>query len=184
MEVWASGVTYRRSREARKEESSVASVYDLVYDAERPELIFKAPAWRDVTDGEPIGIRADSDLNVPEPALALVLNSRGEIVGCTICNDMSSRNIEGENPLYLPQAKVYAGSCALSAGIRLAGDIADPYAPAVEATPDLDLSALASDVVTITIDEVGTLSNTVVMGNDAFAPLASEAAGDRPRTPR
>ena len=133
MEVWASGVTYRRSREAREEESRVASVYELVYDAERPELFPKAPAWRVVTDGDPVGVREDSRLNVPEAELALVLSSTGEIAGYTVCNDMSSRDIEGENPLYLPQAKVYAGSCVLSPGIRLAGDVADPDALVISA---------------------------------------------------
>lgn len=127
-EVWASGVTYERSKSARVEESTEKSVYERVYEAERPELFFKAVSWRVVTDGEPVGIRADSGLDVPEPELGLVLNSRGEIVGYVVCNDMSSRSIEGDNPLYLPQAKVYAGSCAVSAGIRPAWEVADPTA--------------------------------------------------------
>jgi len=122
-EVWASGVTYLRSREARAEESQHERAYTLVYDAERPELFFKSPAWRVVTDGEPVGIRADSDSNVPEPELCLAINNRCEIIGYLICNDMSSRSIEGENTLYLPQAKSYAGACALSAGIRPAWEI-------------------------------------------------------------
>lgn len=134
MEVWASGVTYRRSRDAREEESRVASVYELVYDAERPELFPKAPAWRVVTDGDPVGVRVDSRLNVPEAELALVLSSTGEIAGYTVCNDMSSRDIEGENPLYLPQAKVYAGSCVLSPGIRLPADLPDPDDVTIRAT--------------------------------------------------
>jgi 2-dehydro-3-deoxy-D-arabinonate dehydratase len=128
MEVWAAGVTYSRSRDARVEESSertedllagssIDSVYDRVYQAERPELFFKAPAWRVVTDGEAIAVREDSSVNVPEPELGLVVNSAGEIAGYLVVNDVSSRSIEGENPLYLPQAKVYAGSCAVSAGI-------------------------------------------------------------------
>ncbi|TCO65192.1 2-dehydro-3-deoxy-D-arabinonate dehydratase [Actinocrispum wychmicini] len=117
MEVWAAGVTYSRSRDARVEESSERSIYDRVYDAERPELFFKAPAWRVVTDGEPIAVRDDSAVNVPEPELGLVVNAFGEIAGYLVVNDVSSRSIEGENPLYLPQAKVYAGSCAVSAGI-------------------------------------------------------------------
>ncbi|SDJ72629.1 2-dehydro-3-deoxy-D-arabinonate dehydratase [Actinopolyspora mzabensis] len=125
-EVWASGVTYERSRGARVEESEAGTVYVHVYDAPRPELFFKAPAWRVVTDGDPVAIRADSPLNVPEPELALVVNSRGEIVGLTACNDMSSRSLEGENPLYLPQAKVYNGSCGLSAGIRPIWQVDDP----------------------------------------------------------
>jgi 2-dehydro-3-deoxy-D-arabinonate dehydratase len=117
MEVWAAGVTYSRSRDARMEESAERTVYDRVYDAERPELFFKAPAWRVVTDGEPIAVREDSAINVPEPELGLVVNAFGEIVGYVVVNDVSSRSIEGENPLYLPQAKVYAGSCAVSTGI-------------------------------------------------------------------
>ncbi len=124
-EVWASGVTYERSRDARVEESTEKSVYEKVYEADRPELFFKSVAWRVVTDGEPIGIRADSDLNVPEPEVAIVLTSGGEIAGYLVCDDVSSRVIEGENPLYLPQAKVYAGACALSAGIRPAWEVDD-----------------------------------------------------------
>ena len=122
-EVWASGVTYLRSRDARVEESTEKSVYEKVYDAERPELFFKSVSWRVLTDGEPIGIRADSGLDVPEPELAVVANSAGAIVGYLVCDDVSSRTIEGENPLYLPQAKVYAGSCAISAGIRPAWEV-------------------------------------------------------------
>jgi len=125
-EVWAAGVTYERSRTAREEESSVAQVYELVYEAERPELFFKSVAWRVVTDNEPVAIRSDSELNVPEAELALVINAHGEIVGYTVCNDMSSRTIEGENPLYLPQAKLYAGSCALATGIRPAWEVPQP----------------------------------------------------------
>ena len=127
-EVWASGVTYERSRDARVEESTEKTVYERVYDADRPELFFKSVAWRVVTDGEPIGIRSDSDLNVPEPEVAVVLSSAGEIVGYLVCDDVSSRVIEGENPLYLPQAKVYAGACALSSGIRPAWEVDDATA--------------------------------------------------------
>ena len=116
-EVWACGVTYERSSAARQEESDVADVYARVYEAERPELFFKSPAWRVCGDGEPIGIRPDSQISVPEPELALVCNAAGEIVGVTICDDVSSRDIEGQNPLYLPQAKIYAGACALGPGI-------------------------------------------------------------------
>lgn len=125
-EVWCSGVTYERSRGARTEESSERSVYDKVYLAERPELFLKSPAWRVVTDGEPIGIRADSGHDVPEPELALVVNAHGETVGLTVCNDVSSRSIEGENPLYIPQAKVFAGGCALAAGFRPVWEVGDP----------------------------------------------------------
>ena len=119
-EVWAAGVTYLRSRDARKEESSVADVYQKVYDAARPEVFFKAAGWRVVANGQPVRIRADSRWNVPEPEMVLVINRGGEIVGYCAGNDMSSRDIEGENPLYLPQAKIYDGSCALGSGIQLA----------------------------------------------------------------
>lgn len=115
-EVWAGGVTYEISREARVEESErAASAYELVYDAERPELFFKSAAWRVVGDGGTIAVRSDSAVTVPEPEVALVVNAFGEIVGYTICDDVSSRSIEGENPLYLPQAKIYMGACALGA---------------------------------------------------------------------
>lgn len=115
-EVWASGVTYYRSRNARIEESKDAGggdFYDRVYTAERPELFFKAVGPRVVGPGQPVRIRKDSKWNVPEPELVLVISRNGDIVGLTVGNDMSSRDIEGENPLYLPQAKVYDGSCAI-----------------------------------------------------------------------
>ena len=121
-EVWAAGVTYLRSRTARMEESKTAgggSFYDKVYDAVRPELFFKASPWRVRGDGDAVRIRADAAWSVPEPELALVVNARGEIVGYTLGNDMSSRDIEGENPLYLPQAKMYDGSCALGPAILI-----------------------------------------------------------------
>lgn len=127
-EVWASGVTYERSMDARVEESRVQDVYTRVYGAERPELFFKSPAWRVVTDDEPIGIREDCAVSVPEPELALLVNAHGEVLGYTVCNDVSSRDIEGENPLYLPQAKIYAGSCALAAAVRPAWEVGDPAA--------------------------------------------------------
>ena len=113
-EVWAAGVTYLRSKTARMEESDFsATAYDRVYDAARPEIFFKAAGSKVVGPGAAVGIRADATWNVPEPELALVINSRGELVGYTAGNDMSSRDIEGENLLYLPQAKVYRASCAL-----------------------------------------------------------------------
>ena len=113
-EVWAAGVTYLRSKKARMEESkNGASAYDKVYEAERPELFFKSVPEKVVGSDGDIGIRKDASWSVPEPELALVLNSKGRIVGYTIGNDMSSRDIEGENLLYLPQAKVYDRSCAL-----------------------------------------------------------------------
>jgi 2-dehydro-3-deoxy-D-arabinonate dehydratase len=127
-EVWAAGVTYERSRAARMEESAEPSVYDHVYEAQRPELFFKAPAWRVRAAGEPIGIRADSDWDVPEPELALVITSDLEIAGYTIGNDVSSRSIEGENPLYLPQAKFYDASCALGPGIVPVSVAQPPFA--------------------------------------------------------
>jgi 2-dehydro-3-deoxy-D-arabinonate dehydratase len=119
-EVWAAGVTYLRSKTARMEESDFsATAYDRVYEADRPEIFFKALAEKVVPTGEAAGIRRDAKWSVPEPELALVINSRGQIAGCTIGNDMSSRDIEGENLLYLPQAKVYDRSCALGPWIRL-----------------------------------------------------------------
>ena len=118
-EVWACGVTYLRSREAREAESTVKDVYARVYEAKRPELFWKAVGGRVVGHLTPIRVRDDSAWNVPEPELTLVVNSIGEIVGFCVGNDVSSRDIEGENPLYLPQAKVYEGSCALGPGILL-----------------------------------------------------------------
>lgn len=113
-EVWAAGVTYLRSKKARMEESEFsASAYDRVYDAPRPEIFFKSLPHKVVPQGDAVGIRADAKWNVPEPELALVVNSRREVVGYTVGNDMSSRDIEGENLLYLPQAKTYHRSCAL-----------------------------------------------------------------------
>jgi 2-dehydro-3-deoxy-D-arabinonate dehydratase len=220
-EIWAAGVTYIRSRDARVEESRASDVYDLVYGASRPELFFKSMAWRVVTDGEPIGFRTDSSVNVPEPELALVVNAHGEVIGYTICNDVSSRSIEGENPLYLPQAKVYAGSCSLSGHIRLAWELPDkpilgigvtvmrggsvawadkssteqlarPLTDLVEylfaaqsfpagvvistgtgCAPPMAFTLSEDDVVTVTIDEVGTLTNPVVSGKAAFDWLSA-----------
>jgi 2-dehydro-3-deoxy-D-arabinonate dehydratase len=120
-EVWASGVTYQISREARMFESKEAEIYAKVYDAERPELFFKAVGWRVVGHKEPVRVRKDSHWNVPEPELVLVVNSRMEIVSYTAGNDVSSRDIEGENSLYLPQAKIYDGGCSLGPGIVLGG---------------------------------------------------------------
>lgn len=220
-ELWAAGVTYKRSREARVAESvASADVYERVYDADRPELFFKAVSWRVVPTGRPIGVRSDSAVNVPEPELAVVVNSYGETVGYTVCNDVSSRSIEGDNPLYLPQAKVYLGSAALGPMIRPVWELDDPYqldigmqiwrdgalawdgttstallnrtldelvgylmradvypAGAVLATgtclvPDLPFTLLAGDRVTISISQVGTLVNDVVVGKAPMAWLA------------
>lgn len=124
-EVWAAGVTYYRSRTARMEESKDAgggSFYDRVYSADRPELFFKANPHRVSGSGGFVKIRQDSKWNVPEPELALAVNTRGEIIGYTVGNDMSSRDIEGENPLYLPQAKVYDLSCGLGPCVYLTND--------------------------------------------------------------
>lgn len=121
-EVWAAGVTYLRSRDARMEESQGSGanrLYDLVYEADRPELFFKATARRVVAPGRPVRIRRDGTWNVPEPELTLAVNAAGRIIGYTVGNDMSSRDIEGENPLYLPQAKIYTGSCALGPALVL-----------------------------------------------------------------
>ena len=128
-EVWAAGVTYFRSRTARMEESEAAggtTFYDRVYSAERPELFFKSTPHRTVGPGQPVRIRQDSKWNVPEPELTLLVSPKGKIMGYTVGNDMSSRDIEGENPLYLPQAKVYDGSCALGPGILITSE---PLAP-------------------------------------------------------
>ena len=119
-EVWAAGVTYYRSRDARMDEaraSGGATFYDRVYDAQRPELFFKSTAQRVVGPGALVRVRRDSTWSVPEPELVLVINAAGRVVGYTAGNDMSARDIEGENPLYLPQAKVYDGSCAIGPGV-------------------------------------------------------------------
>jgi len=131
-EVWAAGVTYYRSRDARMEESKDAgggNFYDRVYSAPRPELFFKATPHRVVGPGAKVAIRADASWSVPEPELVLFLTPRGKIAGYTIGNDMSSRDIEGENPLYLPQAKVYDRSCALGPCLLVSDD---PLAPSTE----------------------------------------------------
>lgn len=133
-EVWAAGVTYLRSRNARMEESTQKDVYDQVYDADRPEIFFKATPNRVSDPGEAIAIRGDSGWDVPEPELALLLNSSGELVGFTIGNDVSSRSIEGENPLYLPQAKLYSGAASLGPTVVTVDEIADPRNLGIELT--------------------------------------------------
>jgi 2-dehydro-3-deoxy-D-arabinonate dehydratase len=207
-EVWASGVTYLRSKVARMDESvGAGDFYDQVYEAARPELFFKSTASRVVAPGKPVRIRRDSTWNVPEPELVLVLSASGEIVGFTIGNDMSSRSIEGENPLYLPQAKVYDGSCALGPAILLndgenkeraiqmtiarhgaavfagensTGQIRRPLPELAEylfreitfeagvflltgtgIVPPDDFTLRSGDVVSITIEGIGTLENAV-----------------------
>lgn len=129
-EIWASGVTYERSRMARMDESETPDIYDRIYTAERPELFFKDNGRRTVGPDQPIGIRGDSNWSVPEPELTAILDAEGTILGYTIGNDVSARDIEGANPLYLPQAKIYIGSCALGPVIVPAADI-DPYQLAI-----------------------------------------------------
>ena len=210
-EVWGAGVTYQRSRDARKEESDIPDVYQLVYEADRPELFFKATARRTVGHEGQIGIREDAKTSVPEPEVAIVMNKFGELIGMSICNDVTSRNIEGENPLYLAQAKIYYGSNALGPMIRPIWEIVDHdkldiYAKIERGgsiiwqaqtslkslnrsfddlidylfkcqhfpvgvilstgtgiVPPLDISLLPNDVVTITVDQIGTLVNQVAL---------------------
>ena len=128
-EVWACGVTYLRSKVGRMEESDVPDLYSRVYDAERPEIFYKGVGWRVVPNGEPVGIRRDSGWDVPEAEVVLVVNSHQEIFGYTIGNDMSSRSIEGENTLYLPQAKSYEKACTIGSLIVPAWEIVDPVFP-------------------------------------------------------
>ncbi len=131
-EVWAAGVTYERSRQARNYEATggkldATTFYDKVYDAERPEIFFKSTAARTVGPNDALYLRSDSNWQIPEPELGLVLASDGAIVGYTIGNDMSCRDIEGENPLYLPQAKIWRRSCSIGPYVRLAETVEDPY---------------------------------------------------------
>lgn len=131
-EVWAAGVTYERSRDARNYEATdgkldATTFYDKVYDAERPEIFFKSTAARTVGPNQNVCLRSDSTWQIPEPELGLVIDQRGRILGYTIGNDMSCRDIEGENPLYLPQAKMWKNSCSIGPAIRLAETVEDPY---------------------------------------------------------
>lgn len=131
-EVWAAGVTYEKSRDARNYEATdgkldATTFYDKVYDAERPEIFFKSTAARTIGPNQPVYLRNDSNWQIPEPELGLVLNKNGKVIGYTIGNDMSCRDIEGENPLYLPQAKVWKHSCSIGPVIRLAETVEDPY---------------------------------------------------------
>ncbi|AZI56935.1 fumarylacetoacetate hydrolase [Nakamurella antarctica] len=143
-EIWAAGVTYLQSQQARTAESAVPDVYDRVYEADRPELFFKSIGWKASGPGDPVAVRDDSGWNVPEPELALVVNSRGEIVALTICNDVSSRSIEGENPLYLPQAKVYLGSCAIGPWLVPVSSV-DPHNLEISMTITRDGAVIWSD---------------------------------------
>ena len=133
-EVWAAGVTYLRSRDARMEESTQKSVYDVVYDADRPEIFLKATPNRVSGPGAAVAVRGDSTWDVPEPELALVVNAAGEVVGYTVGNDVSSRSIEGENPLYLPQAKVYRQCAGLGPVVALASEVRDVNALTITLT--------------------------------------------------
>ena len=130
-EVWAAGVTYSRSRDARMEESTQRDVYAQVYDAPRPEVFLKATPDRVSSPGEPVAIRGDSTWDVPEPEVALLVNATGEIAGYTVGNDVSSRSIEGENPIYLPQAKIYRACAALGPVVALPWEITDPRSLAI-----------------------------------------------------
>lgn len=209
-EIWAAGVTYFRSRDARMEESESSGgdrFYDMVYDADRPELFFKATAERTRGHEDKVCIRSDSSWDVPEPELTLAINSNGKIFGYTVGNDMSSRSIEGENPLYLPQAKVYRGSCALGPclvvgaapakeamiSVKITRSGEEVFSGSTEVSqikrgfdelaeflfrenefpkgallmtgtgvvPDSDFTLSSGDVITITIDGIGTLENQV-----------------------
>ncbi|MGE7661305.1 fumarylacetoacetate hydrolase family protein [Peribacillus sp. NPDC097197] len=131
-EVWASGVTYERSRDARNYEATdgkldATTFYDKIYEAERPEIFFKSTAARTVGPGKDVYLRSDSNWQIPEPELGLVIDREGDILGYTIGNDMSCRDIEGENPLYLPQAKMWKNSCSIGPAILLAESVKDPY---------------------------------------------------------
>jgi len=145
-EVWGAGVTYLISREERmKESETAADVYHRVYDAERPELFFKSTPDRVVAPGGTIRVRPDSHWTVPEPELTVVCNPRMEIVGYTLGNDVSARDIEGENPLYLPQAKIYDGACAVGPGLRLHDGDFEPLAQTLSARIERDGETIWSD---------------------------------------
>lgn len=144
-EVWAAGVTYLRSRDARMEESTEEDVYERVYNADRPEIFFKATPSRVSGPGEAVAIRGDSTWDVPEPEVALVINAHREIVGFTIGNDMSSRSIEGDNPLYLPQAKMYTACAGLGPVIALADEISDASSLTVTLTIERNGEVLFED---------------------------------------
>jgi 2-dehydro-3-deoxy-D-arabinonate dehydratase len=147
--VWAAGVTFARSRDARLEESSGLDAYDKVYLAERPELFLKALPGAARGPGEPIGVRADSSWDVPEPELAVVADRRGRIVAYSIGNDVSSRSIEGENPLYLPQAKIYRGSCALGPCLVPVAEAPAPAAMEISLTIRRDGAELYRDACSV-----------------------------------
>ncbi|ADE01418.1 MULTISPECIES: fumarylacetoacetate hydrolase family protein [Haloferax] len=143
-EIWAAGVTYQISEQAREEESSMPDMYFDVYDADRPEVFFKATPSRTVEPGDAIGVRGDSEWDVPEPELGIVLR-RGEIVGYTVGNDVSSRSIEGENPLYLPQAKVYDRCCSIGPCVVTPEDVEDPHELEMSMTIERDGEVIYDD---------------------------------------
>ena len=191
-EVWAAGVTYLRSRAARMEESSESDVYARVYEAERPELFFKAAGWRVVGHGGATGVRADSAWNVPEPELAVLTNHRGEVVAYACGNDMSSRSIEGENPLYLPQAKVYDRSCSIGPAAVLAWEV-DPSGAAMTmkitrgGAPIFEGAASLSDMVRNPAEVAAVLHSAYTLPEGAWlltgtsvvpAPPYTAEAGD------
>jgi 2-dehydro-3-deoxy-D-arabinonate dehydratase len=150
-ETWAAGVTYEKSREARMRESKALDVYELVYDAERPELFLKdAMGRRTVGPGEAIGVRSDAEWTVPEPELAVVIGPDGEPLAATIGNDVSSRDIEGANPLYLPQAKIYARACALGPALLVPFDWSAPF--------EIELRILGPDGDTVFDGQTSTTS--------------------------
>jgi 2-dehydro-3-deoxy-D-arabinonate dehydratase len=148
-EVWASGVTFEQSRTARNEEAGPVDIYDRVYEAERPELFCKATPGRVRAPGEPVGIRRDSGWDVPEPEVGLVADAAGRLVALTVGNDMSSRTIEGENPLYLPQAKVFTGSCALGPALVPVSDVGPLGSLVVELTIRRDGRRLFEDSMSL-----------------------------------
>ena len=148
--IWAAGVTFLRSRDARLEESQGLDAYDKVYLADRPELFLKALPGTARGPGRPIGIRADSDWDVPEPELAVVADRRGQIVGYSIGDDVSSRSIEGENPLYLPQAKLYRGSCALGPCLVPVAEAPDPSEMEIALTIERDGAEVFTDHCSVT----------------------------------
>lgn len=170
-EVWCAGVTYERSREARMEESMTRDVYALVYEAERPELFLKdAACRRTVGPNEPVGVRSDASWSVPEPELGLVLGQGGQLLGATIGNDVSSRDIEGANPLYLPQAKVYAGACAIGPAVLVPDSWDEPF--------EITLRVLGDGGETLF---EGSTSTTRM--RRSFAELASFCVRDNPVPP-
>jgi 2-dehydro-3-deoxy-D-arabinonate dehydratase len=167
-ETWAAGVTYERSRQARVAESRIESVYDLVYDAERPELFLKdAAGRRTVGPREPIAVRGDATWSVPEPELALVLGADGELLAATIGNDVSSRDIEGANPLYLPQAKIYARACALGPALLVPDDWDAPF--------DIEMTIRDGDGAPVFEDQTSTASM-----RRSFAELVAYLRRDNP----